>query len=363
MASKPVKVLFLLHDTRRSGVPAVAYNAITAFSRNMIEATVLCAYDGIYAQNFREAGVRVWTMGGRTPFIWRCKRFLMNIVLAVTAVRFDVIHIHSSKLALSVIWAKLLGCRVVFHLHELPRSVGYLMRKAIGSADAVVFCSSTCAAHYADIPVKRSCTIVNALHFTDVLPIRHQGVGGKIVMAASINKNKGQDILLEAFARLGRSDAELWLYGTVGLSAHGYVRNLRLRAAELGVADLVHFPGPTPDVLDVFRDASVVVHTSWTESFGMALVEAQSCGVPVIAHDLEGMREVVVDGVTGYLISPGDIDALAGRLDELLSSPETRARMGLSGFENVRERFDIAARVPEYMKIYESVVAAHSQGA
>lgn len=352
MENPSIKVLYLLHDTRRSGVPAVVYHAITALDRNMIEPTVLCAYDGIYARNLREAGVKVRSMGKRTPFVWRCKRFLMNLVLAASARRFDVIHIHSSKLALSVIWAKMLGCKVVFHLHELPRSAGFLLRRAMSCADAVVFCSSTCAAHFSGIPVKSSHTIVNALHFTEMPPVRHQGQGGKIVMAASINKNKGQDLLLDAFVRLGRDDAELWLYGTVGLSARSFVRRLKRRVVELGVEDRVYFPGPTPDVMEVFLSAAVVVHTSWTESFGMALVEAQSCGIPVIAHDLEGMREVVEDGITGYLIPPGDVDLLANRLDSLLANPELRNKLGGNGYRMMRNRFDIRSRTGEYLKLY-----------
>jgi glycosyltransferase involved in cell wall biosynthesis len=336
-------------------VPAVAFHAITALDRSEIVPTVLCAYDGIYAQNLRESGVEVWTLGARTPFVWRCKRFLMNLLLAATAHQFDVIHIHSSTLALAVIWAKLLGCRVVFHLHELPRTVGYLLRKAMGCADTVVFCSATCALHIATVPIRRAHTIVNALQFSEVPTIPHQGAGGKIVMAASINHNKGQDLLLEAFARLHRTDSELWLYGTVGLSARGFVASLKQKVTDLGLTGRVHFPGPTADVLEVFRTAAVVVHTSLTESFGMALVEAQSCGIPVIAHDLEGMREVVENGVTGYLIPPGDVVALTERLAQLLDEPELRTRIGMAGAKMVRERFGIAQRIAAYRKLYREV--------
>ena len=87
----------------------------------------------------------------------------------------------------------------------------------------------------------------------------------------------------------------------------------------------------------------------------MALVEAQSCGVPVVAHDLEGMREVIVDGVTGFLVQPGDVDALAARIDELLADPGLRAHMGAAGYRMARERFNIAARVNDYRELYEEL--------
>ena len=353
--SKTVKVLYLLHDSRRSGVPAVAANFIRLAATVDVEPSVLFAHDGVYAQELRAAGIPVRTLGARTPFLWRFKRFLMNGILLTHGKDFEVIHIHSTALAWSVLAAKASGLKVVYHLHELPRRIGWLLRKAMICADEVVFCSQTCAAHFAEVPAKRRRTIVNAIQLPAPQPVHREGPVPRVVMAASLNKNKGQDLLLKAFALLRNKEAELWLYGTTGLSAHQYVRDLKSFVQAHGLTGRVFFPGPTPDVMHVFSEASVVVHTSWTESFGMALVEAASCGVPVIAHDLQGMREVVVDGVTGFLVEPGDIDALAGRLDELLEDADLRARVGAAGYRMVQDRFSMAARAGEYRTLYREV--------
>lgn len=353
---RPLKVLYLLHDARRSGVPAVAASFIRVAAKVGVEPAVLFAYDGIYAQELRSAGIKVTTLGPRTPFIWRCKRFLLNVLLITRGPDYDVIHIHSSKLVWSVFVARMLGLKVVFHLHEMPRRIGWLLRKAMSMADTTVFCSETCAAHFADVPAKAKRTIVNAMEFLGRPAVVHTNSNRlRIVMAASLNKNKGQDLLLKAFARLQNRVAELWLYGTTGLSAHGYVRDLKQYVDEQGLADRVFFPGPTSDVIGVFSGAALVVHTSLTESFGMALVESQSCGVPVIAHNLEGMREVVADGVSGYLVEPEDIGKLAARIDELLENPELRSRMGGAGYRMVRERFAMDTRIVEYADLYREV--------
>jgi glycosyltransferase involved in cell wall biosynthesis len=254
-----------------------------------------------------------------------------------------------------VLAAKALGFRVVFHLHEMPQRIGWLLRKAIGTADGVVYCSETCAAHFAGVPARLNRTIVNAMQFNERPPVRHKADNHRIVMVGSINRKKGQDLLLKAFTKLQDSKAELWLYGSTGLSAHKYIRDLKRFAVQHGVSDRVFFRGPIVDVFAVFADAAVVAHTSWTESFGMALMEAQSCGIPVVAHDLEGMREVVVDGVTGFLVKPGNVDELAERLDTLLSDPDLRNRMGEGGFRMVRERFSVDSRLPEYIALYQEV--------
>lgn len=351
----PIKVLYLLHDSRRSGVPAVAANFIRLAASVDVEPTVFFAYDGVYAQELSAEGICVLTLGGRSPFVWRIKRFLMNWILLTQGRRFDIVHAHSLKMTWSVLVAKWLGLKVVFHVHELPRRVGWAVRRAMICADEVVFCSDTCAEHFANIPARRRRTIVNALPLSVSTPARRGGVRPKVVMVASLNRNKGQDLLLQAFARLPDKNAELWLYGTTGLSAHSFVRGLKRFAKEHGIADRVFFPGPTAEVLEVFAGATLVVHTSWTESFGMALVEAQSCGVPVVAHALEGMREVVADGVTGYLVRPGDVDELAARIQELLGNAELRERMGAAGSRMVQERFTMQRRVAEYRNLYEEV--------
>ena len=353
--SEPLKILYLLHDSRRSGVPTVAAHFIRRASSVGLEPTVLFAHDGIYAQELRSDGIQVVTMGARTPVLWRVKRFLMNIFLLIHGREFDIIHIHSSKLVWSVLIARLLGLRVVFHLHELSRTIGWLLRTAIATADCVVFCSRTCSDHFSAVPARKRRVIVNALELTDQPAVVHSRENKRIVMVGSINCNKGQNLLLEAFTRLKDRDAELWLYGTVGLSAHKYIHDLKVFAEKAGVTDRVFFPGPTSDVFSVFARAAVVVHTSWTESFGMALVEAMSCGVPVIAHDLEGMREVVVDGSSGYLVKPGDIDALTNRIDKLLADPALRNRMGAAGQLLVHERFRMEQRTDEYLQLYREL--------
>jgi glycosyltransferase involved in cell wall biosynthesis len=353
--SSPLKVLYMLHDSRRSGVPAVMAALVGALDRSRVTPSLLFAYDGVYARELAEKGIEVQVFGKKRAFLWRANRFLFNLRLVKLARRVDLVHIHSSKLALSVLIAKWLKMRVVYHLHELPRRPGVLLKKAMLAADCVVFCSETCEEHFASLPAKQKRTIVNAVTPGDAPPVAHDDSGRKVVMVGSINKNKGQDLVLQAFARLRNREAELWLYGTTGLSAHKYVSDLKRFAKVHGLSGRVFFPGPTSDVFSVFAGAALVVHTSWTESFGMALVEAMSCGVPVVAHKLEGMREVVEDGVSGFLVEPGDVDGLAARIDQLLADPALRGRMGAAGYRLVRERFDIARRSEEYLQLYEEL--------
>lgn len=350
----PVKVLHMLHDARRGGVQTVALQVIGALDRSRVIPSALIAFDGVCAEELRRKGIEVHTLGRRVPLLWRLNRFLFNLRLLSLARRVDVVHVHSVKLAFSAILAKWLGKRVVYHLHELPGRIGPLLRRAIAVADCVVFCSRTCEEHFAPVPARRRRLLVNAVRVPLTPPERREGERLRIVMLGSINPGKGQDLLLKAFARVA-APAELHFYGNVGLSARGYVRRLQQEVEGLGLTGRVFFHPPTDDVAGVLAETTLLVHTSLRESFGLVLVEAMAAGVPVVAHAVGGMREVVADGVTGYLVPPGDLDGLAGRIDELLTDPLLRERMGRAGWETVRERFNIASRVNDYMELYEEL--------
>jgi glycosyltransferase involved in cell wall biosynthesis len=83
----------------------------------------------------------------------------------------------------------------------------------------------------------------------------------------------------------------------------------------------------------LYRSAIAYVHASAEESFGLTSAEALACGTPVVAASGGGLSEVVDDGITGFLHSPGDADGLAASLRRLIADPELRLRMGASAAE------------------------------
>jgi glycosyltransferase involved in cell wall biosynthesis len=114
-------------------------------------------------------------------------------------------------------------------------------------------------------------------------------------------------------------------------------------AAELGLAARVVFAGRVSDALlpDYYRSADVVVLPSTTmgEAFGLVLVEALACGVPVVASSLPGVRTVVADGVDGFAVRPGSDVELAGAVRRLLEREEERAAMGARGRAKVEASY------------------------
>jgi glycosyltransferase involved in cell wall biosynthesis len=148
---------------------------------------------------------------------------------------------------------------------------------------------------------------------------------------------KRLDVAIDAFARLGAQDVHLVVAGGGAL-----LEGFRSRASEAGVADRVHFLDAVPhsELPDVLRAADLFVLTTGPpESFGIVLIEAMACGLPTIATEYAGVRAVVDEGETGLLVPPGDPDAVAAAIGQLLDTGvEARQRMGAAGREKaVRE--------------------------
>jgi glycosyltransferase involved in cell wall biosynthesis len=153
---------------------------------------------------------------------------------------------------------------------------------------------------------------------------------------------KGQDRFLEALALL-RGDG-LHVHGLViGGDAHGlapeYGELLKRRTRELGLEPHVTFTGQVQSGADQLQLLDVVVSASAREPFGIVLVEAMAAGVPVVAVDAAGPREIVEHGTTGLLARTGEPSELSAALAPLVLDPALRSQLGARGRARYEERF------------------------
>ena len=163
-----------------------------------------------------------------------------------------------------------------------------------------------------------------------------------------LSGEKGPDVALEAFARLGRSDARLVVIGS-GPDESA----LRARAAALGIESSVLWRGVVPDAGALFSAFDAFLLSSRTEGTPIALLEAISAGVPVVATRVGGVPDVI-DESSARLVESGDVGALAASLAEILADPAAaRARA-----ERARARVVSAGAVESWLARYESIYRA-----
>jgi glycosyltransferase involved in cell wall biosynthesis/phosphoheptose isomerase len=165
----------------------------------------------------------------------------------------------------------------------------------------------------------------------------------RLLLVGRLVERKGFDLAVRALAEL--PGVELDIVGgpaADGLDADPEAVRLRRIADDLGVADRVHLLGQLPHEVmpEVYRGADVVLAVPWYEPFGITPLEAAACARPLVGTAVGGLLDSVDDGVTGVLVPPRDVPALAEAVRGLLADPDRRAEMGRAARRRAVQRFD-----------------------
>jgi len=165
---------------------------------------------------------------------------------------------------------------------------------------------------------------------------------GCVVMGtARLVRHKGWPELLAAMRAL--PDATLWVVGERLASDHGDRMEAEFAAAQAALGPRLKLMGYREDIPALLAAADIFCLPSHFEGLPMSIIEAMLAGLPVVATDIRGPREQVVDGETGFVVPPGEVEQLAAALARLTADPGLRAAMGEAGRRRAVARYDEAA--------------------
>jgi glycosyltransferase involved in cell wall biosynthesis len=313
---------------------------------------------GPVGDDLESAGVPVEALGGRgrqdpRP-IWRLLRLLRTRPP-------KRLHAHLTRAVLAATWAgRGTGVPLVAHFHSLagnrPRWQDRLEATAARRAAARVAVSSAVAADRArlfDLPESDFQVIPNGIDAAPLasVPDLMEKTGGAVVagfLGRLQVQDKGLDLLLLALAH-ERIPSSLRL--EIAGGPQESVDRLKAQAADLGLQDRVRFLGEVSDAAQVLAGWDLLVLPSRREGFGLVLVEAMAAGRPVIASRAGGIPEVVEDGVTGWLVPVGDVQALANAMARMAEEHGERLRMGRQGRSTATRRFSAVATAEAWSNV------------
>lgn len=175
----------------------------------------------------------------------------------------------------------------------------------------------------------------------------------KVIGVGKYSHQKGFDLLLEAWARLPHhlKDWELHLYGK-----QDQLRQLTEQAERLGILSQIKFHGPEKNIVQRFLESSVFALSSRYEGFGMVIIEAMACGLPVVSFDCPyGPSDIITDNEDGFLVANGDLDTFAMKLRRLLENQHLKTQMGISAKQNV-QRFLPQNVVPLWDSLFKKII-------
>ncbi len=175
------------------------------------------------------------------------------------------------------------------------------------------------------------------------------------VYTGRLHPAKGLGDLMAAWERIATlwPNARLWLAGEgpfqEELEAEIEARSLKNHVALAGVFD---------NVDELLAAADLFVLPSWEEGMSLALLEAMAAGLPVVACDIPGNRELVADGQTGLMVPARDPPRLAQAIERLLNAPTLRDRLGEAAREATVSRFSLAHMADQHLELFERLVAS-----
>jgi glycosyltransferase involved in cell wall biosynthesis len=308
---------------------------------------------------------------------WRSYRQLLNLLRDI---RPQIIHTHSSKAGiLGRLAAARLGIPAVHTIHGAAFHYGqnplahqsYILAEKVAARHCAKFIS-VCDAmtdQYVKAgiaPRERFITIYSGMEVEPFLnpPRPREDVRRELGLApehvvitkvARLFHLKGHECVIAA-ARQVASRYPLVRFVFVG---DGILRDqFQRQIDEAGLSSVFVFTGLVSParVPELIQASDVVVHASYWEGLARVLPQALIAGKPVVSYDVDGAREVVIPGVTGYLLPPRSVDELAGALSELAANGELRERLGRAGRERFVEQFRHETMTRRIREVYASLV-------
>ncbi|MFO0598003.1 MAG: N-acetyl-alpha-D-glucosaminyl L-malate synthase BshA [Myxococcaceae bacterium] len=273
--------------------------------------------------------------------------------------RLDVIHAHyaiplatSAVLAREALGAKAPALVTTVHGTDVltvgnDPALAPMVRLALQRSDAVTAPSAFLAQRARDaaqVEVETIANFVDTERFTPAVMAPRARV---VTHNSNFRSLKRIEDVLELARRIGDAQFVLLGDGPERPAAEAFIARHGLRNVQLA--------GEQQDVVPFLQRSTVFLLPSEVESFGLAALEAMSCGVPVVASRVGGLPEVVTDGQTGWLHDVADVDAMEGSVRRLLDNAALHERFATAARETAVTRFRLAPTVARYEALYERI--------
>lgn len=288
--------------------------------------------------------------------------------------KIDVIHSNTLAVLIGALYAKRYGIRHLWHVHEIvehPKFISELYPKIVDYfSDMVVFNSQATADFMVDKKPAmgtKAKVVLNGFDRTEdfssakvIAQTRSelfQADANDLVIAlvGRISRWKGQQLLLSAFQKLQQKDSntKLVFVGSAPPNQEVFQETLEARIADYKLGDKVTIVPFQNEIWRIWDSIDIaVVPSTEPEPFGLVAIEAMLACKPVIGANHGGLKEIIINDETGFLIKPNDESLLEIALRTLAEKPELRTRMGQKGNERAKAVFSLKRYVEDFVGLY-----------
>ncbi len=373
MPNKPHNILYIQGVTRMGGSIESLLGLLKGLDKKIFNPVVITSRIGRFFDEVRNLGIEteVVKMG-----MWRKGKSLLTIPFSLYLIQRAIKKKNISIVHANTIWdnpyavipAGLKKVPSICHIRN-TFAKDRIKKYHLSKTDKIICVSDEIRKGFNSWKLKDEKTItiyngVDTRQFNDKVKgnsVRREfNIDDKAILigvVGRVDKTKGQDMLIKAFASLDKKheNLRLMIVGESSLQERSYFFKLKDLSNNLNLKNKVIFTGyrkDIPEITAAFDIAVVPSLPSSNEGFGRSVIEAMAMKKPVIASATGGIPEVVIDGVTGELYPPNALNKLAEAIERLILDEKRRFTMGEKGYIRVIEEFTMAKNVEEIEKVY-----------
>ncbi|MBW4469066.1 MAG: glycosyltransferase [Stenomitos rutilans HA7619-LM2] len=367
--TKAMKILFLDQSGELAGAELCLLDLVQPYR----DRSLVCLFtDGPFRTTLEQQGISVKVLASQAIEVRKDSGLVrglqslsqllpLAVIVSKLSRDYDVIYANTQKALIVGALASLVSHRpLVYHLHDIL-SIDHFSRTnrrlavTLANRFARQIIATSSASRRAFIQAGGRANIVTVVYngfepaayqepSVDKTQLKQQlGLDGQYIVGhfSRLSPWKGQHILLEALVDCPTDVAAIFV-GDALFGEQDYVQTLKAQVESLGLQSRVHFLGFRSDVIPLMHACDLVAHTSTApEPFGRVIAEAMLCGKPVVASASGGAVELVEPGVTGWLVPPGDVKALAATIAHCRTQPNEVKTIAQTAQSTAAQRFDL----------------------
>ncbi|MFC1643538.1 glycosyltransferase [Chlamydiota bacterium] len=361
---KKLKILILITELDVAGAEKIVYYQAKGLKEKGHDVEVACLYGrGVMGDRIESCGIPVIYLEAKGKWDFSVLFRLRGLLKKND---YDILHCHLFHAniigRISAIFIPKMVVISTTHVMEVDKIYRVRLEGLTSFLTDAYICVSNSVREFLNdkgkIRPDKLNVVHNGINLEEFIPDkspeqikRELGIEKKIIIGSvgRLHKQKGYEYLLKAAALLKKdlSDFSLLIVGDGPLK-----NDLVLLSKSLKIEDLVIFTGFRSDIANILNAIDIFVLPSVWEGFGLVVAEAMALSKPVVATNVDGVPEIVEDGVTGFIVEPENPEIIAKRIKDILDNPEKMDEMGKEGRIRVEDFFTVDRMVDGVENLY-----------